>query len=367
LNPAERLPQPCGGNCKPLLTRVPCATRKGAGAGNYVFIDAQDLGGVWKTAIRGMNVFILGVQRERNEVERTLDHIPEPRPKVDDVMTLERGWFYVCFGKSVQKVYVYPSWLSDMQIAVKVAKGEMSSETARIYHAQEPIELGSGQEEEEELANRELEQENLNLRKKIIELEDEVRKLRADALKNKLIPSDTEDRRPITGTDEEIPPVTQARVAERLVATPVAQVAQAVGKDRIVRLEDAPDDIIDAISSGNELYQRLRERLLKDAKVLQILAETPRIEVIEEIKTIQVDGTSLRGRLAKLILNGFFDDSATGQAAFNELVRLGGTMAKPSIYKELDKLATDGFVTKEVSGGYRAAPGVKSRIGVNKR
>jgi hypothetical protein len=205
MNPAERPSQPCGGSCKPLLTRVPCATRKGAGAGNYVFIDAQDLGGVWKTAIRGMNVFILGVQRERNEVERTLDHIPEPRPKVDDVMTLERGWFYVCFGKSVQKVYVYPSWLPDMQIAVKVARGEITSEDARTYQIREAIDRfvdnaygEQTEQEEEELANKELEQENIRLKERIKHLEEELIDLRAHALKNKLIPSDT-------GTDE-VPP-----------------------------------------------------------------------------------------------------------------------------------------------------------------
>jgi hypothetical protein len=60
--------------------------RKGAAVGN------QDIAGVSKEIIRQSSVWLLGVQREANEIRRTLAHIPAglKKPKADDVARIER-------------------------------------------------------------------------------------------------------------------------------------------------------------------------------------------------------------------------------------------------------------------------------------
>lgn len=76
---------------------------------------------------------------------------------------------------------------------------------------------------------------------------------------------------------------------------------------------------------------------------------------------IQMTEDTLSGRLAGLIASGFFESGATASAAYTELQRLGRGSAKPNVYKECDKLAAMGFLTKE-SNGYRTVDGMKVNI-----
>lgn len=65
---------------------------------------------------------------------------------------------------------------------------------------------------------------------------------------------------------------------------------------------------------------------------------------------------------AALISQNFFDSGATGNSTFNELKRRGFSTAKPNVYRELDKLAELGFVTKEGLEGYKSVPGMKVNV-----
>jgi len=112
----------------------------------------------------------------------------------------------------------------------------------------------------------------------------------------------------------------------------------------------------------DELFGRIRARLLKDPAVLQVLVTKPEIEVSVTVEKIEVDGKSLRGRLALLITKGFFDTGTTGNAAFNELTRLGFHTAKPTVYNECTKLAELGFLTREQGGGYKAVADMKINV-----
>lgn len=84
--------------------------RKGAGLHNYGWFDSQDIGGIDKEVLRQCSVWLLGVQRETNEIKRTLDNIPAgiAKPRAADIATLERGQFFACWGKHVVKTYVWP-------------------------------------------------------------------------------------------------------------------------------------------------------------------------------------------------------------------------------------------------------------------
>jgi hypothetical protein len=114
-------------------------------------------------------------------------------------------------------------------------------------------------------------------------------------------------------------------------------------------------------SDLESIYDFVKMRAAEDPGILQLLTQKPELRIKIERKTIDADGSSLRGRLAVLLTKKYFDEPRNGNAAFNELKRLGVPCAKPNVYRELDILAELGFVTKE-SAGYQAVPGMKIHI-----
>lgn len=110
------------------------------------------------------------------------------------------------------------------------------------------------------------------------------------------------------------------------------------------------------------LYQRLKTRLMREAPALiKLLASRPELQVSVERPVLEIDGKTLKGRLAQLIADGWFAGPKTGNAAFEELKRRGASTAKPNVYRELDKLAELGFVTKEATG-YQAVLDAKITV-----
>jgi len=104
--------------------------RQGASNNNYLWLDSQDITGVWKTILKQVSTWILGYQREINEVKRTLDQLPLPKrmkPSPSDIMSLKLGHFYVATSDFVKKVYVQPAWL-DSKTAKLIAKGKIKVE-----------------------------------------------------------------------------------------------------------------------------------------------------------------------------------------------------------------------------------------------
>jgi hypothetical protein len=116
----------------------------------------------------------------------------------------------------------------------------------------------------------------------------------------------------------------------------------------------SPDDL-------ERIYAWVRGRAAADPGILQILANRPELRVTVQRTVIETDGGTLRGALALLISQGFFDSPQNGNTAFNELKRRGNRCAKPNIYRELDKLSELGFVTKEATG-YQTVSGMKVNI-----
>lgn len=110
-----------------------------------------------------------------------------------------------------------------------------------------------------------------------------------------------------------------------------------------------------------ELYQWFRDRIRQDPEMLRVLVSKPSITVTIERPTIESNGKTLRGALAQLIAEKFFDTPQKGQTAFDELQRRGRSISKPNVYRECDSLAELGFLTKE-DGGYHAVSGMKVRI-----
>lgn len=111
------------------------------------------------------------------------------------------------------------------------------------------------------------------------------------------------------------------------------------------------------------LYQTIKARLVDEAPaIIRVLAQRPEIEVAVERKTLTVEGDSLKGRLARLIAGGFFDEGRTQGATRAELKRTGPDVNQGSLWKTLAALQADGFVTKESGENYRAVPDMKINV-----
>jgi hypothetical protein len=280
--------------------------RKGAALRNFLWIDSQDLAGVDAEVRKQVGVWLLGVQREINEVKRTLAHIPGgvKKPRPDDIAMLQRGQFFACWEHHVVKVYVQPSWLSEDR-ALAVARGEL----ATVVN-EKPPQLPVIQEDFMSAENE----------ARIIELLEEIKgKLDAGP-----------PARSVPPTDNGPPP---------------------------------------AVPAGDEdaLYERILSRLRREAPhVLKVLASRPELKIEVETVLIVADGSSLRGRIARMLQEGFFKDPGkNGSVVQTELTRRGFDCARPGVYKECDALAEMGFLTKEYSGknvSYVEVPDMKVQI-----
>lgn len=291
----EFVPQ---GRASPVKLSALELIRKGAGLHNYVWLDSQDIGGVDKELLRSCPVWLLGVQRETNEIKRTLDNIPSgiAKPKPTDVATLERGQFFACYGRTVVRTYVQPTWMTSDD-ARTIATGSIRID--QIAPPPRPTPPSS-------------EDDMSSLEKKIDQLADAVRHL----------------------INIQTPGVT----ASSAVA-PTASTSAAIEGD-----EEA-------------LYQRFKQRLTQEAPaLLKVLATRPELQIKIERAVIEVDLSSARGMVAKLLSEGFLSSTTTAPTVWKELKRrwnYGGISAR--IYEQLDALTKLGFVTKEADG-YRAVP-----------
>lgn len=334
--------------------------RKGAGLRNFVWLDSQDIGGVDKELLRSCSVWLLGVQREANEVKRVLSNIPAgiAKPSASDVATLERGQFFACWGRHVVKTYVQPVWMSDYS-AQDIATGVRDLDEFREEYRRDMNEAGNKRTDEITLqvlaknAGVDLDAGMPATREYIEGLKDHAAQLEQE--KDDMTPD-------------------QERKLDRVIellsspeARRDAESASAAGLPPRSEPERALAPQTQVLHAGFELdeealYQAFKARLMKEAPaILKVLAVKPELRVVETSPTIELDGKTLRGRLARMIADGFFDDPKAGNAAFNELKRVGFKTAKPNVYRECDALAEMGFLTKE-SDGFHAVADMKRSI-----
>lgn len=127
--------------------------RQGASNGNYLWIDSQDMTGVDKQPLKQISDWVLGVQFEENEVDKTRDQIPMPKRKApgkEEIMGLDLGHFLYCgSGSDPIEIYVAPVWIDDLEIngfkgeelAKKVAQGELSVQELNAARQGENVEI----------------------------------------------------------------------------------------------------------------------------------------------------------------------------------------------------------------------------------
>lgn len=118
----------------------------------------------------------------------------------------------------------------------------------------------------------------------------------------------------------------------------------------------APAGDIDAI------YREVKARLSKEAPaLLRVLAIKPEIEVKYDRPTIDMDTTKQPGLLAAMIAEGYFNKAIPASAIVGELKRRGRAVHNTNVYRDLNRLAEQGFLTIE-AGSYQAVEGMKVNI-----
>jgi len=142
--------------------------RQGATNNNFLWVDSQDITGVSKSILKQVSTWILGYQREINEIKRTLDQIPLPKrkkPKPEDIASLSVGHFFIATSQFTKKVYVQPSWLED-KIAKQIALGKRKVETLEQPQSLAPYSISPSYKSEPEKLSLDL----TPMRKELTEL-----------------------------------------------------------------------------------------------------------------------------------------------------------------------------------------------------
>jgi hypothetical protein len=109
------------------------------------------------------------------------------------------------------------------------------------------------------------------------------------------------------------------------------------------------------------MYQRIKRRFIEDAQVdpilLHLMMVQPELVVEVERREIVLNATDgARGRVARLLADGYFQQARTGGAVRAELKRTG-TDPGTTVYDVLGKFVVDGFLVRE-SDSFVLAAGV---------
>lgn len=327
----------------PVKLAVEELIRKGSGLQNFVWIDSQDLRGVDKNIVRSVPVWLFGVQREKNEIANTLDSIPDfPRPTVTEVMRLQKGQFYVVYGSFSAKAYVQPAGMEDEQ-AISIAMGETDpavwkeiekdlTEQERQSAPEKVLEEPEPEPEPPAEWRQATESEDPVWKEKYVELKKQFDELTAQVA--------TKPRRNV---DIEIIEPTEEERRAGYFSSP-------------------PDMLTEKNESMDTIYSEIKKRALADpAMLLALDTQRPQLDVQITRHVTVVDATTLYGQIARLIGENFFDVAKNGPTVGRELKRRGNNQPTPHLYKPLNRLTEQGFLTLEADG-YLAVKSMKVNL-----
>lgn len=313
----------------PVKYPLEAIARQGAGVGLYLFLDSQDITGVDKAILKQVDTWLIGRQREKNEVERAIAQLPIPkkqRPKPEEVMNFPIGHFVAAFNDKVKLVYVQPAWLPDLEARHIAETGDL--EVARDYMPASTGEHLSKKQltrlKEDGMAStreKQLERENSELHDRINALENEIRELR---------------KRP-----------------------PRRAVASDPAVDEEVIIEHC--DPVDSAPTNGERMPGPRTRYDVDVTVA-----VPNLTVRERVVVVNATSEDERGRVAILIADGFFDSPRGHNDACSEFRARGwGKWSGGPEYAKMKRLlvemASMGFFRNE-GKSFVITPEAKERI-----
>jgi hypothetical protein len=363
--------------------------RKGAAVGNFLWLDSQDIAGVSKEIIRQSSVWLLGVQREANEIKRTLNHIPAglKKPKADDIARLELGQFFACTPDAVKKIYVQPVWMPG-DVAHKIAIGQYNVTDVSVPRAARRAAPAPAPADTRRPPAATMDSMTLRiLRDEIIgrldaqqvalaKVEERVGMLMRGDWPVFLPPGTPLPTRQVIstasngkgGARSNVPmPGVRGEVREK-IRTGVGDNVETLALMRGVRTTPKTEthDAKGWSKVDEELYQKFKSRFIEELrdeapKILQVVVASPKIELDIVRETVRVDGKTPFGRVARLVRDGWFDTYRTSNGASAELNSTGAGVDRKTVYNAMEKLLEMGFLLKN-SNGYKARPEAKGNL-----
>ena len=368
--------------------------RQGAVLKNFVWIDLQDLRGIKKLLLRSIQVWLFGVQREKNEVANTLKSMPTPehKPSASEMMQLGIGQFIAAYGNELRRVYVWPAGMEETH-AQAIALGQEDPKSwKRIARALDEREKDEKEAEAENLTGSSDDADGSGIPglqpvrpvETTENSEDEMWKEKYEALK-----AQYDD---LARTHDEMH--RSGGLHDQLVQAHDALAARVVELEERIRTAGVADDVTilaetdpqgrtmvagfppppnitkqHPASNGNHdlesIYRFVIDRAAKDPFVLlQLSQQRPELQISVERKKVQADGSTLRGALAILISEKYFDNAREFTDVRKDLIRrgfLGSKAPNLQISQALQGLVEWGFLTKE-DIGYQAVAGMKINI-----
>ena len=300
--------------------------------GNFLWIDSQDVVGIAPQIRKSIGVWILGRQSEPIEAERVVKHLPGDiaKPKPGDIQQLRKGVFYVSWGERLRKCYVQPAWL-DASTAQLVAMTD-SPAPAKPKSADGDDEMWREMAEQKEAENKVLETKLSGL---LAEFDKQTAIIQALGAQIKAQGRATELHAPLCfPTPQEQSPTPSLNPAE---------------------MEEADFWLA-------KVWPLVRDSVAKDPAILRVLTNASEIAVVTKPKRIDIDGDTLRGRLALMIKDGLFDKPTKFADCADYLQARGCNPGNANINKELGALVKLGFLVKQgntFAMTYTRAAGIK--------
>ena len=112
----------------------------------------------------------------------------------------------------------------------------------------------------------------------------------------------------------------------------------------------------------DSLYRRIKETAQNDPGILELLASRPEIRVTTQRQVIEMDDTTLAGKCARLIADGFFKKPTEIIATVRELRVRGSDQPTTNVRRILKKLNEQGFLLSPGEDIYQAVEGMKINI-----
>lgn len=285
--------------------------REGATNKNYLIIDAQDLGGVDKTPLRQVSVWIMGKMMEANEVKRLIKQTLGLKIKTEKIQTLELGHFMVASGKKVQEIYVWPSGVP-RAMAIEVAKGIRTPESVR---------------------------DNF-LKKKKREVKDEVYKQKFDD-SQKTIRALRKEKEEMLEANKELKKFLDNAEAKMKALEQEIQ--------PLLDLRDALGRIIFPIQA--ETIKKI-DQILQEPSAVSVSVEQPTLTIQKTQEPLMLSQEQLLGRLAILYAEGLLPETAFTKNKLNTIMetRFARKEDYDNLEEVLQQMVAWGYLRKVKAG-----------------
>jgi hypothetical protein len=385
--------------------KMACETlvRKAGANKNFMWLDSQDMAAVDKIMLRACSIVGIGVQTEMHEIDRSLAGLFTPALRPVDIARLKIGEFFVRTPEArVSKVYVQPAWMSSELHAQAIAKGEESVSSARQMLRAFKISRESKSAPSSPAPHQLLQIQTLDAPGEGDEKGDENEPHERNAL-----PGDRASDSDVSNSSEDQESNSDA-VSTTLLRASESEDDEKMWREKYETLEAEHKTLIEAhdaladrvneltaeifnrdaghkpkvhIESGASLiptkqggngfsltvpqldyiYQYVKANAQKDPGILELLTRRPELRVKVERQTVEMDDSTIIGRIARLVHEGYFKQARNGPTVQKELKRRGCDQPTTNLYKPLNKLTEMGFLTLEPDG-FQEVPEMKVMV-----